>query len=150
METFDANELVTIETFQNDIEAEIVKGRLMNAGIKSFIFKDDCGGTRPHMQLTLGVDLKVRQIDFARASEVLESIGTLDIKSGGLKPGENKAAIFSILTWVLCFVGGGLVITSMKLGKLQFFIGLIILIAGILFGVSSSTIKKKIENKKIT
>ena len=102
------------------------------------------------MQLTLGVDLKVRQIDFARASDVLESIGISDRKSGELKPDENKAAIFSILTWVLCFVGGGLLITSMKLGKVQLFIGLVILIAGILFGVSSLTVKKKIENKKIT
>lgn len=150
METFDANELVTIETFQNDIEAEIVKGRLMDAGIKSFIFKDDCGGTRPHMQLTLGVDLKVRQIDFARASEVLESIGTSDRKSGELKPGENKAAIYSILAWVLSFIGCGLLVISMSLGKAQFVIGIVILFLGILFGVSSRTIKKKIESKKIT
>ena len=95
MKTSDANELVTIETFQSEIEAEIVKGRLMTAGIKSFIFKADCGGTRPHMQLTLGVDLKVRQTDFARASEVFESIGTSDRRSEDLKPGENKAAIYS-------------------------------------------------------
>jgi hypothetical protein len=81
MKTSDANELVTIETFQSEIEAEIVKGRLVTAGIKSFIFKDDCGGTRPHMQLTLGLDLKVRQTDFARVSEVLESVGTSDRKS---------------------------------------------------------------------
>jgi len=145
MKTSDANELVTIETFQSEIEAEIVKGRLMTAGIKSFIFKDDCGGTRPHMQLTLGVDLKVRQTDFARASEVLESIGTADTRSEDLKPGENKAAIYSILAWVLSFIGCSLLLISMKLGKAQFFTGLVILIAGILFGISSRNIKRKMK-----
>lgn len=146
MKTLTANELVTIESFQNEIEAEIAKGRLKSAGIKSFIFKDDCGGTRPHMQLTLGVDLKVRQIDSARASEALESIGTSERKQEGLKPGENKEAIYSLIAWVLCFIGGGLLLISISLGKALLVIGIVMLVVGILFGISSRNIKKKIEN----
>ena len=38
MEIFDANELVTIESFQNEIEAQIVKGRLKGEGIIKFHF----------------------------------------------------------------------------------------------------------------
>ena len=149
MKTLDAKELVTIESFENEIEAQIAKGRLKGEGIKSFIFKDDCGGTRPHMQLTLGVELKVRQIDFARASEVLESIGTSDRKSEELKPGENKAAIYSLFAWILCFVGGGFLVISVKLGFVQLFIGLVILIAGILCGISSHDINREIKKNKV-
>jgi hypothetical protein len=147
MVTLDANELVTIETYQNEIEAELAKGRLKGEGIKSFIFKDDCGGTRPHMQLTLGVFLKVRQIDLARASDILKSFRTSDRKSEEFKPGENKAALYSLLAWVLSLVGCGLLVISMSLGKAQFVIGIVILSAGILFGVSSRTLKKNIERK---
>jgi len=89
METFDANELVTVETFQNEIEAQIAQGRLKSEGIKSFIFKDDIGGTTPGMQFALGVELRVRQIDFARASDTLKAFRISDRKSEDLKPGEN-------------------------------------------------------------
>jgi len=150
MKTLDANELVTIETFQSEIEAEIAKNRLMTDGIRSFIFKDDCGGTRPHLQLTLGVDLKVRQIDLARASDILKSFVTSDRKSEESIPGENKSAICSFLAWILSFIGCGLLVISVSLGKVQFVIGTVILFFGILFGVSSRIIKKKIGNKKIT
>ena len=145
MKTIDANELVTIEIFQNEIEAELAKEHLKSEGIKSFIFKDDCGGTRPHMQLTLGVDLKVRQIDFARASDILKSLGISNRKLKELKPGENKAAIYSLLAWVLGSVGCALMLISISLGKTHFVIGIVIFLVGITFGFNSRKIKKKIN-----
>ena len=147
MKTSEANELVTVESFQNEIEAEIAKGRLKGEGIKSFTFKDDCGGTRPHMQLTLGVELKVCQIDFARASETLEATKISTRTSDDLKPGENKAAIYSLLAWIFCFCGCGLLLMGLPFGKALFPIGTAILIAGILFGISSRNVKKEIESK---
>ena len=150
METIDANELATVETFQNEIEAQIAQGRLKSEGIKSFIFKDDIGGTYPGMQFALGVDLRVRQIDSARASDTLKSFEDSGRKPEELKPGENKAAVYSFLAWPLSVIGCIFLLMSISLGKVPFVIGLVILIVGILFGVSSRTMKKKIEKKKST
>jgi hypothetical protein len=63
--------LKTIAIFSTDIEAELIKGKLESSGIESFIFKDDCGGMRPHMQLTDGVQLKVADADFETAKDIL-------------------------------------------------------------------------------
>ena len=145
MKTTDPNQLVTIEIFQNEIEAELTKERLKDEGITSFIFKDDCGGTRPHMQLTIGVELKVRQIDFERASDKLKSFGISNRKPEELKPGENKAAIYSLLAWVIGAIGCGFILIGISLGKTQFVIGIVILFVGILFGVYSRTINKGIK-----
>ncbi len=67
------NALKTIATFGTEIEAELFKGKLESSGIKAFIFKDDCGGMRPHMQLTDGVKLKVAAIDLEIAKEILNT-----------------------------------------------------------------------------
>jgi len=63
--------LKTIATFSTEIDAELLKGKLDSSGIESFIFKDDCGGMRPHMQLTDGVHLKVADVDFETAKDIL-------------------------------------------------------------------------------
>lgn len=148
METTDPNELVTIETFQNEIEAELTKEHLKSEGIKSFIFKDDCGGTRPHMQLTAGVELKVRQTDYSQASGILKSFGITRNKPRELKPGENKAAICSLLAWMLVPVGCCFILISMSMGKIQFAIGAVALLLGILLGVYSRTLKRKLRLKE--
>jgi len=133
MGTINKNDLVTVKTFQNEIEAELAKERLENEGIKCFLFKDDCGGAEPNMQLTLGVDLKVRQADFARASERLKSSGVSSRKEEELKPGENKTVIYSLLAWFLSILGGGLLFVSMVNGKDRVIAGTVILLIGILF-----------------
>jgi len=65
------NKLITVASFSSDFEAEIAKGKLQSLGIESFIFKDDCGGMRPHMLLTAGVQLKVSDRDFSEARNIL-------------------------------------------------------------------------------
>ncbi len=147
MKTSAANELVTIKSFPNEIEAGLAKGYLLNAGISSFIFKDDCGGARPHMQLTLGVELKTRQVDFERASDILESIGTANRNQEELKPGENKVALISLFSWLTICTGCGFLMLSMSLGKIQLVIGIILIIIGIILGISSRNIKNKIKKK---
>jgi SagB-type dehydrogenase family enzyme len=146
MGTINKNDLVTVKTFQNEIEAELAKERLENEGIKCFLFKDDCGGAEPNMQLTLGVDLKVRQADFARASERLKSSGVSSRKEEELNPGKNKAVIYSLLAWFLSLFGGGLIIVSMVHGKDRVIAGIVILLIGILFGVNSRYQRKKMKN----
>lgn len=65
--------LKTIATFRNEIEAGFFRERLESASIRSFIFKDDCGGTRPHLQLTAGVEIKVDDVDFESAEAILKT-----------------------------------------------------------------------------
>ncbi|MGD0038430.1 MAG: DUF2007 domain-containing protein [Bacteroidota bacterium] len=64
-------ELVTLRTFSNVIEAEVAAGHLKSQKIKVMVKKDDSGGMRPHLQLTQGVDLIVRKKDLDRAKKIL-------------------------------------------------------------------------------
>jgi hypothetical protein len=64
-------ELVTLRTFSNLIEAEIAAGHLNSQDIQVMVKKDDSGGMRPHLQLTQGVDLIVRKKDLDRAEKIL-------------------------------------------------------------------------------
>ena len=66
-----ASKIITVASFNSDFEAEIAKGKLQSSGIDSFIFKDDCGGMRPHMLLTAGVQLKVSEQDWSEAKNIL-------------------------------------------------------------------------------
>ena len=146
MKTLAANELVTVETFQNEIEAQIAQGRLKSEGIKSFIFKDDIGGTTPGMQFALGVDLRVRQIDFARASKALESFQSSRKETNKSIPGENRAAIYSVFAWLLCFGSFGVLTWGALLGRATIVVSFAVLVIGIIFGLRSRKIKKQIVN----
>jgi hypothetical protein len=75
--------LVTVGLYGNALEAELARGRLLSEGVDAFIFKDDCGGMRPYMQLTAGVRLKVLAENAVRATILLhpvdpEPYGTVD------------------------------------------------------------------------
>lgn len=69
------NKLITVASFSSDFEAEIARGKLQSYGIDSFIFKDDCGGMRPHMTLTAGVQLKVTDQNRLEAKNILNIKG---------------------------------------------------------------------------
>ena len=64
-------ELIAIRTFISEPEAEIAKGALTAFGIESLLSHDDCGGQRPHLDLTRGIRLLVRPDDAERAEEAL-------------------------------------------------------------------------------
>ena len=66
-----SEELVTLRTFSNVLEAEIVAGHLNSQNIETMVKKDDSGGMRPHLQITQGVDLIVRKKDLERAKKIL-------------------------------------------------------------------------------
>ena len=66
-------ELVTLQTFSNLLEAEIAAGHLNSQHIEAMVKKDDSGGMRPHLQLTQGVDIIVRKKDLDRAKKIMTS-----------------------------------------------------------------------------
>jgi hypothetical protein len=65
--------MITIATFTTEIDAEILRQNLETSGIKAVVFKDDCGGMRPHMQLTCGVQVKVALEDVEKANDFMHS-----------------------------------------------------------------------------
>ena len=66
--------LITIKTYPDRIEAELVKGVLESKGIKAMVSADDAGGMNPALLwATGGVRLLVQKRDIQKATEVLES-----------------------------------------------------------------------------
>jgi hypothetical protein len=65
---------ITIRTFPERNEAEIVKSLLDSSGIPALIQADDMGGTRPFMQLTTGVRLLVARDRAAEALALLAAV----------------------------------------------------------------------------
>ena len=63
----------TIQTFSNQIEAEIAAGLLNEHGIETHIQADNIGGTQPALSLTSGVKLQVPAEQAEEAVEVLNS-----------------------------------------------------------------------------
>ncbi|MCH7828879.1 DUF2007 domain-containing protein [Patescibacteria group bacterium] len=66
--------LITIKTYPDRTEAELVKGVLESKGIKAMVSADDAGGMNPALLwATGGVRLLVKKKDIQMATEVLES-----------------------------------------------------------------------------
>lgn len=65
---------VVIRTFGNEVDAQIAQGTLASLGVSALLETDNCGGMRPHLDLTVGVRLLVAQPDADRALEILAAI----------------------------------------------------------------------------
>lgn len=63
--------LVTLHTFQNPFEVQVVKGRLEAEGIKSFIIDENINYTFGPMTLE-GIRLQVQREDYLQAKHILE------------------------------------------------------------------------------
>jgi hypothetical protein len=63
--------LVVVRTFGTTIDAHLAHSALEAAGIDSMIRPDDCGGTKPSLEQTAGVDVLVRQEDASEAERIL-------------------------------------------------------------------------------
>jgi hypothetical protein len=63
----------TIQTFSNQIEAEIAAGLLNDHGIDTNIQADNIGGIQPALSLTAGVKLQVPADQAEDALKVLNS-----------------------------------------------------------------------------
>jgi hypothetical protein len=68
--------LVVIQAFGSEMEADMAKGALESAGIDALIQADSAGGMRPHLAWgTGGFKVLVREEDVAAGREVLEPSG---------------------------------------------------------------------------
>jgi hypothetical protein len=66
-------DLVVVESFGGQIDAEMAKSALESAGIESMIQSDSAGGMRPHLAFAGGgFKLLVRAEDKEAAHEALE------------------------------------------------------------------------------
>ena len=68
-----SDEVVVLKTFNNEIEAGMAQQVLQEAGMTSFVFKDDAGGMEPQLQRTQGVRLVVNRVDARRAHKLLKT-----------------------------------------------------------------------------
>ncbi len=148
------DKLITVKSFQDVIEAEVAKGLLESSGIKSYIFKDDCGGMRPHFQTTLGVEVKVISGDYKDASNLLNSIESPSQKHPFSIP-ENFGVISSMLAWIFLICGpiisfrGLFGYVNSELEKRNFVIfGISLIIIGIILEIWSKRMKKISIEKK--
>jgi len=64
-------ELVTIRSYDSQIEAEFAKARLESTGIDCILRGDGCGGMRPSLSFVNGITVVVRADDAIRASKIL-------------------------------------------------------------------------------
>ena len=122
--------LVTVQSFSNDIDAEIIRGKLSSAGIKAFIVKDDCGGTDPMMQLVFGVKLKVDKKDERKALRVIKITRTAKQQSKVVA--KNKtASIVSFIILMIYSIGTGLLLSGYVYFKSLIPYGCLFLIIGL-------------------
>ena len=66
-------ELVSIQTFSNEMDASMAQQILEQSDISSFASADDAGGMEPQLQASMGVRLMVNRADAERAMELLRT-----------------------------------------------------------------------------
>ncbi len=69
-----SEETVVLRVFDNELEAQMAQQRLQDAGVATFIFKDDGGGMEPHLQRTNGVRLVLNSANAERAEDILQAL----------------------------------------------------------------------------
>ena len=69
-----SEEIVVLRVFDNELKAQMAQQRLQDAGVSTFIFKDDGGGMEPHLQRTNGVRLVLNSTDAERAEDILQAL----------------------------------------------------------------------------
>ncbi|AFL96747.1 putative signal transducing protein [Ornithobacterium rhinotracheale] len=67
------DELITLETFTNAFEAEVVKGRLESEGVKAYLFNENSVYTLGFTVNEAGeIQLKINAKDLDKAKHILE------------------------------------------------------------------------------
>ena len=64
-----------VKSFTNETEAQVALAHLKAMNINAMIEADNCGGMRPHMDLTCGVHLLVAGLDCEKAAALLKDSG---------------------------------------------------------------------------
>ena len=68
----DKTKLAVVQTYSNEINAEIAKQKLASHGVEAFISKDDEGGMLPSLQQTSSVKLEVLESNRLKAEKILK------------------------------------------------------------------------------
>uniref|UniRef100_UPI0040494609 putative signal transducing protein n=1 Tax=Flavobacterium sp. TaxID=239 RepID=UPI0040494609 len=67
-------ELITIKTFDNLIEAHLIKSKLESENIMCFLFDENIVGLNPLYNITVGgIKLKVNKSDIGNATNIIEA-----------------------------------------------------------------------------
>ena len=68
-------ELITIKTFDNPIEAHMMKSKLESENIMCFLFDENIVGLNPLYNITVGgIKLKINRSDIQKAIEIIDEI----------------------------------------------------------------------------
>lgn len=67
---------VVVGTFSSLVDAQVAQGTLESLGVPALLEADNCGGMRPHFDLTIGVRLLVAEPEADRAREILAEAPT--------------------------------------------------------------------------
>ncbi len=86
------NDLVVVQSFGTQVEADIAKGALESAGIDAMIQADRAGGMRDHLAWSgFGFKVLVRDEDASAAHELLESAsGDTTLRGEGVAVAEFR------------------------------------------------------------
>ena len=114
--------LITLITFDNSIDAHILRTRLESEGIRSYLFDDTMVSLNPIYNMALGgIKLKVSNEDLGRAREIIAGIDNASVKN------END----EVITCPNC--GSSELYTGFK--SMKGFKGILSAVVSFLFGV---------------
>ncbi|GAA0194794.1 hypothetical protein GCM10009122_58580 [Fulvivirga kasyanovii] len=69
--------LITLKTFDNSIEANLLRSKLESEGVLCFLFDENMVSLNPLYNLTLGgIKLKIREADAQKALQIIEEVET--------------------------------------------------------------------------
>jgi len=88
--------MAIVKSFTNETEAQVALAHLQAMGITAVLEADNCGGMRPHMDLTRGVHILVAGLECEKAAAVLEEASASGESEGWIcsSCGENIEAGF--------------------------------------------------------
>ena len=121
---------VTFQSFTTEIEAEIVRGRLLSEGIEALIVKDDCGGMYPQLRLTQGVILKVLASELERAARIIGPPPSSQQPTTPASGAGDMSGILAVNAWIVGLIGLGLMFVGLEDTK-WFYIGLMVMVLGL-------------------
>ena len=70
-------EILVLRVFDSELDAAMAQQMLWDAGVATFIFKDDTGGIEPHLQRMMGVRLVLKSEDAERAHPILQALESI-------------------------------------------------------------------------
>lgn len=74
-------ELITFRTFDNSINAHLVKSSLESEGIECYLFDENINTLNPLYNVTVGgIKLKIRNVDIESAEKVISDFESTELK----------------------------------------------------------------------